>query len=53
MQRSLARRKEALQAEMQQLQNDVAHWNRMHPNEKPIVIEPITAAEIDALRKSR
>jgi hypothetical protein len=27
--------------------NDAAHWNRLHPDEEPIVIEPITAAGIE------
>lgn len=50
--RSIKRRQQAWLEEMRQLQNDVDHWNRTHPNEKPIVIEPITKAEIESLRSA-
>lgn len=43
MARSIKRRQEAFLAEWWQLRADAAHWNRTHPDEEPIVIEPITA----------
>lgn len=49
----LKHRIEKFQQEMRELQYDAEHWNRMHPNEEPIVIEPITAAEIEALKNGR
>jgi hypothetical protein len=51
--RILQRRRNALAEEWQQLQNDAARWNNIHPDEKPIVIEPITAAEIEAMKNAR
>ncbi len=51
MLRSIKRRQQELLAEMRQMQIDAEHWNSLHPDEEPIVIEPITRAEIDALKK--
>ncbi len=48
MERSRSRRQQEWLDEWRQLQNDVAHWNRTHPGEESIVIEPITAIEIRA-----
>ena len=50
MKRSLGIRKQQIAEEWQQLQNDVAHWNRIHPDEEQIVIQPITASEIEAAK---
>ena len=48
VERRLKQRQEKLTAEFQQLLNDAAHWNRTHPNDPPIVIEPITEVEIQS-----
>lgn len=53
MERSIKRRQQEIRNELRQMQDDVDHWNRMHPDEEPIVIEPITQAEIDALKRER
>ena len=46
----LIRRQREWRAKMQQLLDDATAWNACHPDEEPIVIEPITAAEIEALK---
>lgn len=50
MARSIKSRKQLWIEEMRQIQRDAEHWNRTHPDEEPIVIEPITEAEIKAFR---
>lgn len=47
------RRRQAIEAEWQQMLDDVDHWNRMHPDQPPIVIEPITHEEIEALKNAK
>lgn len=49
---TIAVRLEILAQEMRQLQDDIDHWNRMHPNEEPIVIDADLSAEVAALRKT-
>ena len=53
MLRLFERRHKALEAELRQIQADADHWNRTHPDEEPIVIEPIAQAEIEAAKESR
>lgn len=53
MARSIKRRKQELADEWRSLQDDVAHWNRLHPDEEPIVIAPITAEEIEAAKNAK
>lgn len=52
---ALGRRAMKLEAEFRQQEIDVAHWNRAHPDEEPIVLEPLppevlrTIADVKAL----
>jgi hypothetical protein len=48
MLRSLKRRQKEWLDEWAQLQRDVTHWNLAHPEEEPVVIEPITRAELES-----
>ncbi len=48
--RILDRRRQEIADEWQSILDDAAHWNSTHPDEPPIIIEPITQAEIDALK---
>lgn len=49
--RFLQRRRDRLAREMVQLQNDIDHWNRAHPNEEPIVLEADLTRDIKMLRE--
>lgn len=46
----LEQRRQEWLDEWASLQDDVEHWNRTHPEEKPIMLDPITQAEIEAHR---
>lgn len=45
----IRRRREQLANEMAQLQADVAAWNRLHPEEEPIVISADITPDIEAM----
>ena len=47
------RRRQRIEQEMRQIQVDAEHWNRNHPDEEPIIIEPVTAAEIERAKAKR
>ena len=41
-------RRMKLANDMVQLQNDIDHWNRLHPDEEPIVMSADLAPDIEA-----
>lgn len=47
--RSLAARREKLAEELGKLVHDAEHWNRAHPNEEPIIIDPNIAPDVERL----
>lgn len=51
--RILIGRRRRIEPEWAQIQADADHWNRLHPDQPPIVIEPITREEIERLRAER
>lgn len=46
--RRIAQRAKEIEDEFRQICRDAEHWNRTHPDEEPIVVEPITREEIEA-----
>jgi hypothetical protein len=48
LQRNVDARREKIAAEMRQLVADAEHWNRTHPDEEPIIIDPDFGKDVDA-----
>lgn len=51
--RRLKQRWQQFLEDERQLQTDVAHWNRIHPESEPIVIPPITREEIERAKAAK
>jgi hypothetical protein len=49
----LQERRQRLADEMVAMQRDIEHWNRLHPNEEPIVMPFDLTADIEALRNGK
>lgn len=50
--KDIQERREALADEMKKLVADAEHWNRTHPNEEPIVIDPDITADVEHARRA-
>jgi hypothetical protein len=51
--RSFRRRRQRIADEMAQMKLDADHWNRLHPNEEPIVVDVDLTVEVAALKIDR
>jgi len=45
--RRVAELREKLAHEMRELVHDAEHWNRTHPNEEPIIIDPNLGPDVE------
>lgn len=50
--KSIQRRRETLARNMAELQDDIYHWNRTHPDEQPIVLSADLTADVKAMRNA-
>lgn len=48
---SIRQRRETLARQMAELQDDIAAWNRLHPDEEPIVMSADITADVEAMRR--
>lgn len=50
---SFEMRRERIRARLQEIKADADHWNRLHPDEEPIVVDMDLTADAERMKRER